>query len=245
MVTLQPGNGLLINAAVSAGVTLISLFLGIKVIRQKATGRARVPAISFANIWIMFGLIYLAVAGRTLAAFFEMYKLDEMLFYVDNFFGVMVAPAIIFFVMYFYLRNKRIATVISFLFIIGAIVWWIFNVRAGAERVGVDFWLSEWKPRGEIVVLVAKYVLYLPTVLAILSLNIMAYRVGKRSTRYKVGLSSFSITGATFLMMVDLLGTSPFVGFAARVGIMAFCLLGLLSYFPTRGIEEWIRRGEA
>jgi len=242
---LQPGYGLLINAAVSACVTLISVFLGVKVIRQKAVGRARVPAIGFANIWILFGMIYLCVAGRTTAAYFEMYKLDEILFLVDNFFGVMVAPAIIFFVMYFYLRNKRIATAISMVFLVGCIVWWIFNVRAGAERVAVDFWLSEWKPRGETVVLIAKYVLYLPTVLAILSLNIMAYRVGKRSTMYKVFLSSISITGATFLMMVDLLGTSPFVGFAARVGIMIFCILGFLSYFPTRGIENWIRKGDA
>lgn len=243
--TMQPGYGLLINAAVSACVTLISAFLGVKVIRQKAVGRARVPAISFANIWILFGLIYLFVAGRTTAAYFEMYKLDEILFLVDNFFGVLVAPAIIFFVSYFYLRNKRIATAISAIFGIGCVVWWIFNVRAGAERVAVDFWLSEWEPKGEIVVLVAKYVLYLPTVLAILSLNIMAYKGGKRSTRYKVFLSSLSITGATFLMMVDLLGTSPFVGFAARVGIMVFCIMGYLSYFPTRGVEEWIRKGEA
>lgn len=242
---LQPGYGLLINAAVSASVTFISVFLGIKVIREKAVGRARTPAISFANIWILFGLIYLFVAGRTTAAYFEMYKVDEVMFLIDNFFGVLVAPAILFFVLYFYLRNKRICTFVSFLFLIGCIVWWVFNVRAGAERVAVDFWLSEWKPKGEMVVLVAKYVLYLPTVLAILSLNIMAARVGKRSTKYKVFLSSFSITGATFLMMVDLLGTSPFVGFAARVGIMLFCILGFLSYFPTSGIQRWIQRGDA
>ncbi len=239
---MNPGNGLLVNAFISFLVFFISYTVGVKVIRQKSKGRARTPAISFAMIWFMFGGVYGSVAIRTLAAYFGAYRIDALFFSVDNFFGVMVAPAIMFFVLYFYIKNKNIVNIIIFLFFIVAIVWWIFDIRAGARRIEVSYWLSEWKMASEAVADFAKYVLYLPTVIAILSLNFMAKRAKKRATRYKIFLSSMSITGATFLMMADLLGTSPFVGFAVRVGIMIFCIFGYLSYFPTKGIESWIRK---
>ncbi|PJB77847.1 MAG: hypothetical protein CO090_08030 [Acidobacteria bacterium CG_4_9_14_3_um_filter_49_7] len=239
---MNPGNGLLINALISFLVFFISCVVGVKVIREKARGRARIPAISFAMIWFMFGGVYGSVAARTLAAYFEAYRLDQLLFYVDNFFGVMVAPAIMFFVLYFYIKNKNVVNILILFFFVVCIVWWIFDVRAGARRIEVSYWLSEWQMASEKVANFAKYVLYFPTVVAILSLNFMAGRGKSRATRYKVFLSSISITGATFLMMADLLGTSPFVGFAVRVGIMIFCVFGYLSYFPTQGIENWIRK---
>ncbi|MCK5878979.1 MAG: hypothetical protein KAH24_04325 [Holophagae bacterium] len=240
---MNPGTGLLVNVFISFLVFFISIVLGVKVIRQKAKGKARTPAISFAMIWFMFAGVYGSVAIRTLAAYFKEYRLDEIFFYVDNFFGVMVAPAIMFFVLYFYIKNKNVVNIIIFLFFIECIVWWIFDVRAGARRIEVTYWLSEWKMASEHVASFAKYALYMPTVIAILSLNFMAQRGKSRATRYKVFLSSISITGATFLMMADLLGTSPFVGFAVRVGIMIFCIFGYLSYFPTRGIDGWIQKG--
>ncbi len=239
---MNPGNGLLVNAFISFLVFFISMVVGVKVIRQKAKGRARTPAISFGMIWFMFGGVYGAVAIRTLAAYFRAYQLDRLFFTVDNFFGVMVAPAIMFFVLYFYIKNKNVVNIIIWLFFIVCMVWWIFDVRAGAKRIEVSYWLSEWEMASEKVANFAKYVLYFPTAVAILSLNFMAQRAKSRATRYKVFMSSISITGATFLMMADLLGTSPFVGFAVRVGIMAFCIFGYLSYFPTKGIESWIRK---
>ncbi len=239
---MNPGPGLLVNALISFLVFLISFIVGIKVIKQKAKGRARTPAISFAMIWFMFGGVYGAVAIRTLAAYFRAYQLDRLFFSVDNFFGVMVAPAILYFVLYFYIKNKNLVNVLILLFFIVCMIWWIFDVRAGARRIEVSYWLSEWQMASEKVANFAKYVLYLPTAIAILSLNFMANRAKSRATRYKVFLSSISITGATFLMMADLLGTSPFVGFAVRVGIMIFCIFGYLSYFPTKGIESWIRK---
>ncbi len=239
---MNPGNGLLVNAFISFLVFFISMVVGVKVIRQKAKGRARTPAISFGMIWFMFGGVYGAVAIRTLAAYFRAYQLDRLFFTVDNFFGVMVAPAIMFFVLYFYIKNKNVVNIIILLFFIVCMVWWVFDVRAGAKRIEVSYWLSEWEMASEKVANFAKYVLYLPTAIAILSLNFMAQRAKSRATRYKVFMSSISITGATFLMMADLLGTSPFVGFAVRVGIMAFCIFGYLSYFPTKGIESWIRK---
>ncbi len=239
---MNPGNGLLVNAFISFLVFFISMVVGVKVIRQKAKGRARTPAISFGMIWFMFGGVYGAVAIRTLAAYFRAYQLDRLFFTVDNFFGVMVAPAIMFFVLYFYIKNKNVVNIIILLFFIVCMVWWVFDVRAGAKRIEVSYWLSEWEMASEKVANFAKYVLYFPTAVAILSLNFMAQRAKSRATRYKVFMSSISITGATFLMMADLLGTSPFVGFAVRVGIMAFCIFGYLSYFPTKGIESWIRK---
>jgi len=241
---LQPGYGLLITAAVSACVGLISLTLGVKVVRHKAVGRSRVPAISFANIWFMFAGVYFSVAIRTAAAYFEAYKVDELFFYIDNFFGVMLVPTTMFFVFYFYLKNKKIANFIAAFFFVVAVVWWIFDVRAGAHREFVDFWLSEWKMASQGVENFAKYALYVPCVLAILSLNIMARRAKSRAARYKVFLSSLSITGATLFMMLDLLGTTALMGFIGRVCIMLFCVLGYLSYFPTRRIEAWIRQGD-
>ncbi|NOZ13507.1 MAG: hypothetical protein GXO69_07640 [Acidobacteria bacterium] len=240
--TLNPGNGLLVNAFISFLVFFISFVVGVKVIRQKAKGKARTPAISFAMIWFMFGGVYGAVAIRTLAAYFRAYQIDRLFFSVDNFFGAMVAPAIMFFVLYFYIKNKNVVNIIIFIFFVVCIVWWIFDVRAGAKRIEVSYWLSEWEMASEKVANFAKYVMYLPTAIAILSLNFMANRVKSRATRYKIFLSSISITGATFLMMADLLGTSPFVGFAVRVGIMIFCVFGYLSYFPSKGIERWIQK---
>lgn len=239
---MQPGYGLLINAFISFSVALISIIVGTRVVREKAKGKARTPALSFAMIWWMFAGVYGAVGIRTVAAYFEAYKIDELFFYVDNFFGVMLVPAIIFFVLFFYLRNKRIANVVALALFVVCIIWWILDVKAGATRIGVDFWLSEWTPSSEKIVNFAKFVLYMPTTIAILSLNFMAKRAKNRATKYKVFMSSFSITGATFLMMADLLGTSPFVGFAVRIGIAIFCILGYLSYFPSRGIEAWLER---
>ncbi len=239
----EPYYGLLINAAISFLVFLSSWYLGIKVIKKKAVGKAKVPALAFSVVWLDIGLIYLSVSIRTIFAYLGMEELDKMFFYADNFFGAMLAPTIIFFTFYLLFKNKKVADFIAVLWVIIGFAWWIFDVKIGAVRVGVNYWLSEWKPGKEILMITFGILFYIPGLLALLALILNSRKAPKRTTKYKINMTALSLILAATLMLIDLGGTSPFIGFIVRVLIAFMTVLGHLAYFPTKKIEEWLERG--
>lgn len=239
----EPYYGLLVNAAISLIVFISSWYLGIKVIKTKAVGKAKVPAMAFAVVWLDIGLIYLAVCIRTIFAFFGKEQLDKMFFYADNFFGAMLAPTIIFFTFYLLFKNKKVSDIIAIIWTIVGFGWWVFDVKIGAQRVGVSYWLSEWKPGSELLTLVFGAVFYIPGLIALFALIISSRRSPKRTTRYKITMTGLSLVLAATLMLIDLAGTSPFIGFVVRILIALMTILGHLAYFPTKGIQEWLERG--
>ncbi len=239
----EPYYGLLVNAAISLIVFISSWYLGIKVIKKKAVGKARVPAMAFAVVWLDIGLIYLAVCIRTIFAFFGKEQLDKMFFYADNFFGSMLAATIIFFTFYLLFKNKKVADIIAIIWTIVGFVWWIFDVKIGVKRVGVSYWLSEWKPGNELLTITFGVLFYVPGLLALFALMIASRKAPKRTTRYKIAMTGFSLILAATLMLIDLAGTSPFIGFMVRILIAFITILGHLAYFPTKSIQEWLERG--
>ncbi len=239
----EPYYGLLINAAISFIVFISSWYLGIKVIKRKAVGKAKIPAMAFSVVWLDIGLIYLAVGIRTLFAYFGMEKWDKIFFYADNFFGAMLAPTIIFFTFYLLFKNKKIADIIAIIWVIIAFIWWIFNVKIGAVRVGVNYWLSEWKPGDEMLMVAFGVLFFIPGLLALLALLLSSRKAPKRTTKYKINMTAISLILGATLMLIDLGGTSPVMGIVIRVLIAVMTIFGHLAYFPSRKIEEWLERG--
>ncbi len=239
----EPYYGLLLNAAISFLVFLSSWYLGIRVIKTKAVGRSKVPAMAFSVVWLDIGLIYFCVGIRTLFGYFGMEQLDKMFFYADNFFGAMLAGTIIYFTLYLLFKNKKVADVIAIIWVIIGFVWWIFDVKIGAVRVGLSYWLSEWKPGNEILITIFGGVFYVPGLLALFVLLISSKKAPKRTIRYKITMTALSLILAATLMLIDLAGTSPFIGFAVRVLIALMTIFGHLAYFPTKSVKEWLEKG--
>ncbi len=239
----EPYYGLLVNAAISFFVFLSSWYLGVKVIKQKATGKAKVPAMAFSVVWLDIGLIYFSVGVRTMFAFFGMDNFDKLFFYVDNFFGAMLAATIIFFTTYFLFRNKKVADTLAILWVIAGFIWWIFDVKTGAKRIGVSYWLSEWEIGSEFLMTLFGAIFYIPGLISLFALLFTARKAPKRTTKYKITMTALSLILAVTLMIIDLKGTSPFLGFAVRVLIALVTILGHLAYFPTKGIKHWLERG--
>ena len=240
----EPYYGLLINAAISFLVFVSSWYLGIKVIKRKAIGKAKIPAMAFAVVWLDIGLIYLSVAIRTLFAYFGMEQLDKMFFYADNFFGAMLGPSIIFFTFYLMFKNKKVADMIAILWVIIGFVWWIFDVKIGAVREGaVTYWLSEWKPGDERLMIAFGLLFFLPGLIALIALMLTSRNAPRRTTKYKINMTALSLIVGATLMLIDLGGTSPIMGIVVRVLIALVTVLGHLAYFPTEKIEKWLERG--
>ncbi len=239
-----PYYGLLINAAISLLVFISSWYLAIKVIKKKAVGKAKTPAMAFAVVWLDIGLIYLSVAIRTLFAYFGMYKLDKMFFYADNFFGALIGPSLIFFTFYLMFRKKKVADIIAIIWVLIGFVWWIFDVKIGAVRPEpVSYWLSEWKPGDERLMIAFAILFFMPGIGSLFALMLTSRNAPRRTTKYKINMTAFSLILACTLMLIDLGGTSPFVGFVVRVILAFVTIFGHLAYFPTKKIEEWLDRG--
>ncbi|BBB32294.1 conserved hypothetical protein [Thermotomaculum hydrothermale] len=236
--------GLLVNAAVSFIVFISSWFLAIKVIKKKAYGKARIPALAFSVVWLDIGLIYLSVAIRTIAAYFGLEQMDKMFFYADNFFGAMLAGTIIFFTTYFLFKNKKVADSLAIIWVIAGFIWFYFDVKIGAQRVGVSYWLSEWKPGSEMLMIAFGAMFYVPGLIALILLLLTSKKASSRTSKYKIVMTALSLFIGATLMMIDLAGTkNPIAGLFVRVLIAFVTILGHLAYFPTKKIEEWLERG--
>ncbi len=237
----QAYTGLLVNSAISFLVFIFSFYLAIKVIRKKAVGKAKIPAIAFSVVWLDVGLIYLCVGIRTLFAYFGMEQFDKMFFYADNFFGAMLAPTAIFFSSYFLFKNKKIADTLAVIWAIAGFVWWYFDITIGATKVGVSYWLSEWKPGSEMLMTTFGVIFWIPGVLFLILLLFTARKAPTKTTKFKIVMTALSLIIAATLMLIDLNGTeNPVWGLVVRFLIVLVTIMGHLAYFPTKGIERWL-----
>ncbi|GEM_PF-1247893 len=225
--------GLLINAAVSLGIAIVALTVGLIIIRRQRYSRVRTAGYVFSFYWIALAFTYFFVAARTVSGYFGKQELDVALYFVDNVFGGFMGPCAVFLFVYFISTKKNVAFGVSSVFVLIWIVWTIINISGGikAGSYNVDFWFTDMEPASVIAASMAKFGLYAPAALSMLGMNFALFRAQSRLSRYRIVLSSISMFLVFTIIIIDYLKPGPPW---LRLAILLGALLAYVAYVPPK-----------
>jgi len=231
--------GLLINAAVSLGIAIVAIIVGLIIIRRQKTSRVRTAGYVFALYWAALAFTYFFVAARTFFGYLGMPNLDIAFYFVDNVFGGFMAPCAVFLFIYFLTTRKNVAFGISSIFVLVWFVWNIINISAGITpgSYQIEFWFTDMTPNSALAAAIAKFGLYAPAAISMLGMNFALIRAQSRLARYRIILSSASMFVAFFIIIIDYLAPGPPW---LRLVILLAALLGLFAYAPPRFLHSWL-----
>ncbi|MBN2380976.1 hypothetical protein JXM67_14355 [candidate division WOR-3 bacterium] len=228
--------GLIANAAVSLGIAIIGILVSIIVMRRQKSARTKSAGYIFASFWMALSLLYFFVAVRTLFGYLGYEQLDLVFFYVDNFFGGLMAPCALFLFFYFITQGKTKVALIPGLISLGIWATWnVVNIIGGAGNYTVTLWFTEWEPNSAIARAIAIFGLYLPSALAIIGLLFALIRAQSRLARYRIIFTSVSMFVAFGIVIIDYLFPGPPW---MRLVILLAAILGYFTYVPPKFLHK-------
>lgn len=239
--------GLIINAAVSLGIAVVALIVGLIIIHRQRGARGRTASYVFSIYWIALALTYFFVAVRTMFGYLGMPNLDIAFYFVDNVFGGFMGPCAVFLFIYFLTTRKNVAFGVSSVFVLVWLVWNIINISAGAGNYEVHSvantwyggWYTDMEPNSGLARLIAIFGLYAPAAISMLGMNLALIRAQSRLSRFRIVLTSISMLVVFSIMIIDYLKPGPPW---LRMGIFLAAVLAYFAYVPPRFLHSWLER---
>lgn len=233
--------GLLFNSGVSLLIAVGAAILCISVFVRKRDARIRPMSVPFSGFWLCITMVYLLAALRILAAFFGNSALDRIFYQIDNAFGgAMVIPTM-FLALYMLTHNKVAGGIGAVVMTVVWTIWLILMYTNGVTGPTISQWHTDWDQVSNAAKQLAIFGLYLPTVLAMLSMFFGLVRVGSGMARYRLIMTAVSMILTATLIIIEFLTTNPLVGIWIRLGILVAVLVGVFGYFPPKGLRARLK----
>jgi hypothetical protein len=226
--------GLLINSIIGFGVFVISFLTSFFLIRRKKKGAENVT-IGYSLFWLSVGFLYFFVGLRTLSAYFSNFELDKIFFFVDNAFGGLMAPFIIYLFLYFWTENHKRSISGGSIFLIIWIVWVFVNLKGGVRGPQISYWQSEWIPKSTTAKIINGIGLFIPGFLSAIGIGILSLRLKTKISRFRALSTSLSIIIIAIVVLLDYWGA---VGIPGRFLILLASFIALMGYNPPPFIKE-------
>lgn len=230
--------GLLINSVIGFGVFIVSFLTSYFLMSRRKKGVEYIT-LGFSLFWLCIGLLYFFVGLRTLFAYFLKPEMDRLFFYIDNGFGGLIAPLIIYLFLYFWTENTRKSITVGFIFLLIWIIWMFLNVKGGVSGPHISYWQSEWTPMNKTAKLVNGIGLFIPGLLSAIGIGILSLGLKTKIARFRALTTSISIIIIAIVILLDYWGT---VGIPGRILILLASFTALIGYNPPVYIKNKLER---
>lgn len=226
--------GLLINSIIGFGVFIVSLLTSFFLLQKRKRGAENVT-IGYSLFWLSVSLLYFFVGLRTLFAYLSNPEMDRIFFLVDNAFGGLMAPFIIFLFLYFWTENPKTSISGGLIFLIIWIVWIFMNIKGGLSGPHISYWQSEWVPKSVSAKIVNGVGLFIPGFLAAIGIGILSLRLKTKIAKFRALSTSISIITIAIVVLLDYWGA---VGIPGRALILLASFIAFMGYNPPSFIEK-------
>lgn len=226
--------GLLINSIVGFGVFVISFLTSFFLFLKRKRGAENVT-VGYSLFWLSVSLLYFFVGLRTLFAYLSNPEMDRVFFFIDNAFGGLMAPFIVFLFLYFWTENLKRSIFGGLLFIIIWAVWMVVNIKGGLSGPYISYWQSEWVPKSVTAKIINGVGLFIPGFLSAIGIGILSLRLKTKIARFRALSTSISIITIAIVVLLDYWGA---VGIPGRVLILLASSIALIGYNPPSFLKK-------
>lgn len=230
--------GLLINSLIGLGVFIISFLTYFFLLSRKKKG-AEYVTIGYSLFWLSVGFLYLFVGIRTFFAYLSMPQMDKIFFFVDNAFGGLMAPFIIYLFLYFLSENSKTSILGGLIFLLIWIIWMIFNVKGGVSGPQITYWHSEWIPFSNTAKMIVGIGLFMPGILSAIGIAFLSLKLKTKIAKFRAFSTSVSIILIAIIVFLDYLGS---IGIPGRFLILVASFLALIGYNPPSFIKKRLEK---
>jgi len=226
--------GLLINSIIGFGVFIISFLTSFFLVRRRKKGAENVT-IGYSLFWLSVGFLYFFVGLRILSAYFSNFELDKIFFFVDNAFGGLMAPFIIYLFLYFWTENQKTSIFGGSVFLIIWIVWIFVNIKGGVSGPHISYWQSEWIPNSITAKIINGIGLFIPGLISAIGIGILSLRLKTKIAKFRALSTSISIITIAIVVLLDYWGA---VGIPGRFLILLSSFIALMGYNPPSFLKK-------
>ncbi|MGQ9618162.1 MAG: hypothetical protein ACUVUG_04275 [Candidatus Aminicenantia bacterium] len=219
--------GLLINSIIGFGVFLVSFFTAYFLLSRRRKGTEQIT-FGYSFFWLCVGLVYFFVGLRNLFAYLSNPSMDKIFFFVDNAFGGLMAPFIIFIFLFFLTEKAEISFTGGIIFMLIWIIWVFVNLKGGVSGPHISYWQSEWEPSKPARIINA-FGLFIPGFLSAIGIGIFSFKLKTKISRFRALTTSASIVLIAIIVLLDYWGA---VGIPGRILILLASFLALIGYNP-------------
>ncbi len=220
--------GLLINSIIGFAVFVVSFLTSFFLLRRRKKGAENVT-IGYSLFWLSVSLLYFFVGLRTLFAYLSNPEMDRIFFFVDNAFGGLMSPFIVFLFLYFWTENSKTSISGGLIFLVIWGVWIFLNIKGGLSGPHISYWQSEWVPKSFAAKIVNGVGLFIPGLLSAIGIGFLSLRLKTKIARFRALSTSISIITIAIVVLLDYWGA---VGIPGRALILLASSIALLGYNP-------------
>lgn len=161
--------------------------------------------------------------------------MDKFFFFVDNAFGGLMAPFIIYIFLYFLSENSKTSILGGLIFFLIWIIWMIFNVKGGVSGPQITYWHSEWIPISKTAKIINGIGLFAPGVLSAIGIAFLSLKLKTKLAKFRAFSTSISIILIAIMVLLDYHGP---IGIPGRLIILVSSFLALIGYNPPPFIRK-------
>ncbi len=220
--------GLLINSIVALGISVISILTSFFIYRRRKRGLEVITG-AYSLFWLSLSFLYLFVSLRTFSAFISRPDLDKLFFLIDNGFGGLMAPFMVFLFLFFLTEKIKVSLSGSLISLIIWAIWLYVNVSGGLKGPSISYWTSEWKPMSDTAILINFIGLYLPAIVSVIGIGVLSLRFKEPLARFRALMTSISAFVIGTAVLMDYIGT---IGIPGRFLILVASASGLIGFNP-------------